>query len=68
MGARFRNFVYREVFHFFLATAMIMLGVIVTGILFDAWFKDPANILLGSLALYLVLFFIRLFFRSSRKT
>ncbi|MBR9998487.1 MAG: hypothetical protein KFF73_05915 [Cyclobacteriaceae bacterium] len=67
MGIRIRNFILNELFFILLSPTLVMLCIVVYGILFDFWYKNLIDILLVSFVIYLVLLFIRLVFRTSKK-
>ena len=63
MTKKKKNWLARELTYLFLAPLLVLAGVLLAGIMFDNWYKDPMLILKTSGISYLVLLFLRLFFR-----
>jgi hypothetical protein len=59
MWTKFKNFIGNEIIFLLGAPTLIMLGIVIYGVLFDDWYKDVYNIVLGSILLYLLSVIIR---------
>ncbi len=57
-----KNWLARELIYVFLAPLLVMIGVLLFGVLFETWYKDPVFILKASGIAYAGLLFLRMFF------
>jgi hypothetical protein len=62
-----KNWLIGEFVYLLLAPFMVLAGILIYGILFDRWFKDPELILKASLVAYLVILAFRFLQWVSRK-
>jgi hypothetical protein len=59
MKEKKKNWLIGEIVYLLLAPFMVLAGILIYGILFDRWFKDPELILKASLVAYLVILAFR---------
>ena len=62
MAKKKKNWLARELTYIFLAPLLVLVGVLLVGVMFDTWYKDPMLILKASGMAYAGLLFLRLFF------
>lgn len=62
MAKKKKNWLGREIVYLLLAPLLVMVGVLLAGVLFETWYKDPMLILKASGIAYVGLLFLRLFF------
>jgi hypothetical protein len=55
-----KNWLAGEIGYLLLAPFLVLLGILIYGVLFDMWFKDPILVLKASLTAYGVIILLRL--------
>ena len=55
-----KNWLAGEIAYLLLAPFLVLLGILIYGVLFDTWFKDPIIVLKASLIAYGVIILLRL--------
>ena len=67
MKEKKKNWLIGELVMLLLAPFMVLAGILIYGVLFDRWFKDPELILKASLVAYLVILAFRFLQWITRK-
>ena len=67
MKEKKNNWLIGEMVFLLLAPFMVLAGILIYGILFDRWFKDPELILKASLVAYLIILAFRFLQWVTRK-
>jgi|GEM_PF-2417730 len=62
MAKKKNSWLARELTYLFLAPLLVLTGILLFGVLFETWYKDPIIILKISGIAYAGLLFLRLFF------
>lgn len=62
MTKKKKSWLARELTYLFLAPLLVLVAVLLAGVMFDTWYKDPILILKASGIAYVGLLFLRFFF------